>query len=359
MALGDGTAWDETTPSNATNVSDGDDHIRDLRIGTRLRIEKEHVAPAAASVGGEHKFITLQQQASKPTLSGLQTGAVYIKAVSGTDEMFYENSAGTELQLTSGGALNVSISAAYPAGYLYGGVISNNATDPTNDLDITACYCRASDDSVNISVAALTKRVDATFVAGTGNGGLDTGSIGAVADIIYIYAISDGAATTDILFSKDSSAPTMPGGYTKKRLIGTRYWNGSAWELHTTKGTGSTKDVFFYSGVTAVSASGTTSFADVNLATYLDGAIAQEALLYMEAIASGANSGLIHVRPKGSTAATGLSTRWATDVGSSSAGNGATGYLPLNSNSVFEVAIEGAAFTGALYVVIKGYREYL
>jgi hypothetical protein len=106
MALGDGTAWDETTPSNATNISDGDDHIRDLRIGTRIRMEKEHVAPAATSAGGEHKFITLQAQGTKPTLSGSQIAAVYSKDVAGVKELFFEDSAGTETQITTAGALN-------------------------------------------------------------------------------------------------------------------------------------------------------------------------------------------------------------------------------------------------------------
>lgn len=358
MALGDGTAWDETTPSNATNVSDGDDHIRDLRLGTRIRLAKEHVTPAASSVGGEHTFITLQQQATKPTLSGSQTGAVYIKAVSGTDEMFYENSAGTELQLTSAGALNVSIAAAYPIGYLYGGVISNNTSDATNDLDISACYCRASDDSCNISVSALTKRVDATFSAGTGNGGLDTGTIGAVADVIYIYAISDGASTTDILFSKDSSAPTMPGGYTKKRLIGTRYWTGSAWIKWYTKGTGNEKTVYYDSPNTVTTTFSGTSFTNVDLSTYLDGTYAQEALVSIIAVGSGASSGYIYIRPDGGSASVANATGWAVDVGSSSAGASYTGLIPVTTAGIFELAVS-SVYSGGTEIYVRGYKESL
>jgi len=110
MALGDGTAWDETTPSNATNLRDGDDHQRDLRIGTRIRLAKEHVTPAAASVGGEHTFITLQTQGAKPALAGAQTGGLYLKDVgAGVIELFYEDEAGNEIQVTSGsGTINNS-----------------------------------------------------------------------------------------------------------------------------------------------------------------------------------------------------------------------------------------------------------
>lgn len=55
MALGDGTAWDETSPSNSSLISNGDDEIRDVRVGVRKRIEKEHITPAGSSVGGEHR----------------------------------------------------------------------------------------------------------------------------------------------------------------------------------------------------------------------------------------------------------------------------------------------------------------
>lgn len=52
---GDGSAWDEADPADSGLVSGGPTQFRDLRIGTRRRIEKEHVAYAAAVAGGEHK----------------------------------------------------------------------------------------------------------------------------------------------------------------------------------------------------------------------------------------------------------------------------------------------------------------
>jgi len=69
MVLGDGSAWDESSPNDTTAVKDGDDEIRDLRVGTRLRIEKEHIAPAGSSAGGEHKAgsAVAYYQSSAPT----------------------------------------------------------------------------------------------------------------------------------------------------------------------------------------------------------------------------------------------------------------------------------------------------
>ena len=52
---GDGTGWDGTVPANSEPVYKGALEIRDLRLGTAVRADKEHVAAAASSVGGEHK----------------------------------------------------------------------------------------------------------------------------------------------------------------------------------------------------------------------------------------------------------------------------------------------------------------
>ena len=105
MALGDGITWDETVPTDATLAVQIDDYNRDLRKGIRGRMALEHEWPASQSVtseAGAHKFITLQEQGTKPTLSGTQKAAVYAK----TDGNFYfEKSDGTEVTVVSGTAV--------------------------------------------------------------------------------------------------------------------------------------------------------------------------------------------------------------------------------------------------------------
>lgn len=130
MALGDGTAWDETTPTNATFLSDGDDHIRDVRAGVRIRMEYEHSTFGGSSAGGKHKFVTLQAQGAKPTLDATQVAALYCKTVAGIKELFYEDSAGTEVQLTTAGAINVAATPAVPTGNIsmWGGAIASPPT---------------------------------------------------------------------------------------------------------------------------------------------------------------------------------------------------------------------------------------
>jgi len=48
-------AWDETAPANGDSLALADDQIRGLRMGVKDRLDKEHVAFAGSTAGGEHK----------------------------------------------------------------------------------------------------------------------------------------------------------------------------------------------------------------------------------------------------------------------------------------------------------------
>ena len=105
MAIGDGSTWDETLPSDVTTAIQIDDYNRDLRVGISARMRFEHEWPAsqsATSEGGKHKFITFQTNAAKPTLAGTQVAAIYTKT---DDNLYFEKSAGTEVTIVSGTAV--------------------------------------------------------------------------------------------------------------------------------------------------------------------------------------------------------------------------------------------------------------
>lgn len=88
-------------------------------------------------------------------------------------------------------------------------LIQNNAIDAVNDIDVL----------LNGSSVA-TKRLDATWAAGTNQGGLDTGSK-ANSTTYHVWLLrknSDG--TLDALFSTQAISPTVPTGYTKVRALG-------------------------------------------------------------------------------------------------------------------------------------------
>lgn len=115
-----------------------------------------------------------------------------------------------------------------PTGYLFGLGLSNNGSDVTNDIDIQPGKCRSSTDGADlVLVSGLTKRLDAAWTVGSGNGGLDTGAIGNNTYHVWLIKRSD-TGVVDALFSLSASAPTMPASYDYKRRIGSIVRTGAA-----------------------------------------------------------------------------------------------------------------------------------
>lgn len=100
-------------------------------------------------------------------------------------------------------------------------ILSNNASDAVNDIDITAGAAAADTSPYYLMqlTSALTKRLDAAWAAGNGNGGLDTGAIANTTYHIWLIQRSD-TGVVDALFSTSATAPTMPTNYDRKRRIG-------------------------------------------------------------------------------------------------------------------------------------------
>lgn len=109
-------------------------------------------------------------------------------------------------------------------GQIYGLTLSNNVTDATNDIDIAAGSAVDSTGTASMLLASsLTKRLDAAWVVGTNQGGLDTGSIANITYHIYLIRRPD-TGVVDACFSASASAPTtggaIPAAYTQYRRIG-------------------------------------------------------------------------------------------------------------------------------------------
>lgn len=116
----------------------------------------------------------------------------------------------------------------FPAGFLYGLTLSNNGSDGTNDIDIATGKATDATNAVDMVLAsALTKRTDAAWAVGTGNGGLDTGAVGNNTYHVWLIKRSD-TGVVDALFSLSASAPTMPASYDYKRRIGSIVRTGGA-----------------------------------------------------------------------------------------------------------------------------------
>ncbi len=153
MALGDGITWDEDNPVDGTTAILIDDHMRDLRKGFRGRFALEHEMPAsqsATSEGGKHKYITLQEQGTKPTLSGTQKGALYSK----TDhKLYFENSAGTEIVIVAGTAVGdgkVLVNATDAAANFMVNKIGSGLINSGTNIDVATTVVRNLGDGLDI-----------------------------------------------------------------------------------------------------------------------------------------------------------------------------------------------------------------
>lgn len=107
-------------------------------------------------------------------------------------------------------------------GYIYGLTLSNNVIDPTNDIDIAAGSAGSDGAPPTLMTlgSSITKRLDAVWSVGSGNGGLDTGSAANNTYHIWLIRRSD-TGVVDALFSTSATSPAMPASYDQKRRIGT------------------------------------------------------------------------------------------------------------------------------------------
>ncbi len=146
-----------------------------------------------------------------------------------------EMEAGTEAALRSMSPLRVAQAIAalasgggMPLAYLAGLTLSNNVSDANNDIDIAAGSCRDSTNAEDMVLAsALTKQLDAAWVVGTNQGGLDTGAE-ANSTWYHVWLIKrSDTDVVDALFSTSATAPTMPANYDFKRRIGAVRNDGS------------------------------------------------------------------------------------------------------------------------------------
>jgi hypothetical protein len=120
-----------------------------------------------------------------------------------------------------------SASAPVLRDYIGGLVLANDAANPNTVIDISAGQATDSTNVKLMSIAAWTKSMS-SFATGSGNGGLDTGTV-APNTWYHAHLISNaGATTTDVLISLSATAPTMPSGFTLFRRIGSILTNSSS-----------------------------------------------------------------------------------------------------------------------------------
>jgi hypothetical protein len=252
----------------------------------------------------------------------------------------------------------VGAQAQLPRGYLVGFAVSNNGSDATNDLDIAVGKARNDDDTEDIILeSALTKRLDATWVVGNNEGGLDTGSI---ADTTYhVFAIKrPDTGVEDVLFSASASSPTMPTNYTKKRRIFSFQRVGGAIQLFTQRG----DDVELTTPVVDISNTAVGASADAVLASVPNGIVVEAHVNLAVMRASGA--ALLYARPKTATDANpvggagAIASPGATvGLGSNTTTNSIHGVARIYTNTAQTIRVSAATSTCTVNTTTLGWTD--
>jgi len=146
--------------------------------------------------------------------------AVWINATLTTSELGSAALQPTSAFATSAqGTLITSVLSGLTGTVLSGGLLSNNGSDATNDIDISAGSFVSDDGTTIFTTSALTKQLDAAWASGTNAGMRDTGAI--ANDDWHLYAIyNPSTLASDVVATITYGSPTMPSGYTKKCFLG-------------------------------------------------------------------------------------------------------------------------------------------
>ncbi len=242
---------DETKPAGSRARSLGDDDIKEKDRALRERLAIDHVSPAdeTGEAGvGIHKKVTMRIAADPTTYDDV--GYLYLKTISAVIELFYKNSAGSILQITSAGYIlgtnirlpnNTNLLAKDAAGTGTVNLIKANASDKVEIPDAAVLASSAAptvdaaiaskkdvDDAIATAIAAIVTPTKASL-------GIDSGSVsvGANASANVSFAFTY-AIPPKVVFSNVSN-PVLSGHFTYRVSVSTTgftvYSNAAAVDL--------------------------------------------------------------------------------------------------------------------------------
>jgi hypothetical protein len=164
--------------------------------------------------------LTLTQNATSLILPG---GASITTAAGDTALALYLGSGNWQVTSYTKATGQALVSPALRS-YLAGNTLSGGGS---TTLTITAGSATSDDQTTLMSLASTYTKTFASWAVGSGNGGLDTGSI-ATATWYHVYIIErTDTGVVDVLISTSATSPTMPTNYTKKRRIGSIKTDGT------------------------------------------------------------------------------------------------------------------------------------
>src|SRR6266436_4793738 len=160
------------------------------------------------------------------TLKGNNTGssaapqdftidALTAKAVPvGADEVPIWDASGAAMKKAT---LSAAIAAVALRGYVGGLILSGGGSQT---LTTNTGVATSDDNTTFMSLGSTYTKTFASWLVGSGNGGLDTGTI-AINTWYHVFLIERiDTGVVDVLISLSPTAPTLPASYTKQRRIG-------------------------------------------------------------------------------------------------------------------------------------------
>ena len=115
-----------------------------------------------------------------------------------------------------------------PMGYATG-LEATNAADADHDITVAVGKMRDTTNAYDLALdAAMTKQIDASWAAGTNQGGLFSGAVGS--NTIYFKHLirKDSDGSIDWGFDTSATAANIPAGYTAYAVMGYERTDGSA-----------------------------------------------------------------------------------------------------------------------------------
>lgn len=241
--------WDETKPAGSRALNLGDDDIREFKRALRERFAAGGMRFPSTddSNAGLFENVKFIEQSANPTQEA-NRGFLFTKDVSTITELFWMDSSGNVLQLTSAG--KILISKLFATGEINKDLIRHNGTNwdrfpwatLLTELQTDLNFGGARNSYSNLRVIRLNNTqvqvtADELTVVNTSNQKQSLSSVNVTADITVsgvngldtgveanstwyaVWVIYNGTTKASLL-STSYTAPTMPAGYTYKALVG-------------------------------------------------------------------------------------------------------------------------------------------
>lgn len=131
--------WDNTTPTGGSNLSAGDDAIRNFKVDTDERMQVDHEWATDTTVDGRHTKVTMLQAAAPTQIANY--GILFVEDVSSKPELKFIDEDGDVVILTDGGlhAL-LGINNAWTKGQAVAEVTLTDAEPTTVDASLSNAF---------------------------------------------------------------------------------------------------------------------------------------------------------------------------------------------------------------------------